>query len=64
MQVMNNGRVGEFDQPLALLENSDSLLSNMVAKTGPVASRKLRLMAEEAAQKQKLVFRPSLETSV
>ncbi len=54
----------EFDQPLALLENSDSLLSNMVAKTGPVASKKLRLMAEEAARRQKLVVSLPCETTV
>ncbi len=52
MQVMSNGRLEEFDQPLSLLEKSDSLLSKMVAKTGRVASRKLRLMAEDAAKRQ------------
>ncbi|XP_064381882.1 ATP-binding cassette sub-family C member 4-like isoform X1 [Halichondria panicea] len=54
--VMSNGRLEEFDQPLSLLENSDSLLSKMVAKTGPVASRKLRLMAEDATRRQNSVF--------
>ena len=56
IQVMSNGRLEEFDQPLSLLENSDSLLSKMVAKTGPVASRKLRLMAEDATRRQNSVF--------
>ncbi len=64
MQVMSNGRLEEFDQPLSLLENSDSLLSKMVSKTGPVASTKLRLMAEDAARRQNSVFSLPLETTV
>ena len=42
----------EFDKPLSLLEKPDSIFSKMVEKTGPVASRKLRQMAEEAARRQ------------
>ena len=52
MQVMSNGRVEEFDKPLSLLKKPGSLLSKMVEKTGPVASRKLRQMAEDAANRQ------------
>ena len=37
----------EFDSPFSLLQNSDSLFTKMVEKTGTSASRKLREMALE-----------------
>ena len=55
--------MGEFDKPLSLLEKSDSLLSKMVEKTGPVASRKLRQMAEEAARRNEEAARRRTSTT-
>lgn len=47
-QVLNAGRVVEFDSPYALVQSPDTLLSRMVGQTGPFASRKLYQMAEDA----------------
>ena len=47
-QVMSKGRVKEFDSPYNLLQNSDSLFTKMVEKTGTSASKKLRQMAADS----------------
>ena len=45
IQVMNKGQLKEFDSPYNLLQNPQSLLHDMVKKTGPSASRQLQQMA-------------------
>ena len=45
---MSKGQVKEFDSPYNLLGNENSLLTKMVEKTGPSASKKLRQMAADA----------------
>jgi ATP-binding cassette subfamily C (CFTR/MRP) protein 4 len=42
---MSKGQVKEFDSPYNLLQNENSLLTKMVEKTGPSASKKLHQMA-------------------
>lgn len=43
--VMDNGTVAEYDTPLALLARPDSLLSALVAETGPETAAHLRALA-------------------
>lgn len=42
---MSQGQLREFGTPYDLLHDHNSLLHNMVEKTGPAASRKLWQMA-------------------
>ena len=51
MQVMSNGQVKEFASPYQLLQNPQSLLYQMVEKTGPEASQKLHEMAHSRASR-------------
>ena len=43
--MLNRGRVKEFGEPYALLQNSESLLQRMIRQTGSNASKKLNTMA-------------------
>lgn len=45
---MSKGQLKEYDSPYHLLQNSQSLLYNMVKKTGPNAAKKLQQMALDA----------------
>ena len=57
IQVMSKGQLKEFDSPYNLLQNPQSLLHDMVKKTGPSASRQLQKMALAAhLARQQLQF--------
>ena len=47
-QVLNEGKVIEFDIPYLLLQNSDSFLSILVSKMGEEAAQQLLEMAKSA----------------
>ena len=49
---MSNGQVKEFDSPYNLLQKRRSHFKKMVEQTGPIASRMLHQMAEEAHLKK------------
>ena len=55
IQVMGDGKVLEYDSPLALLENKKSEFYAMVEKMGAEASRRLHQMAKEADREKKLI---------
>ena len=48
LQVMDAGKIKEFGHAHILLQDPSSLLSRMVEKTGPAASRRLQQMAMDA----------------
>ena len=48
--VLDQGTIREFDTPNALLQNPNSLFSNMVEETGPTNAALLRRLAAEAAK--------------
>ena len=48
MQVLNRGRIKEFDSPHLLLRNRNSLFRKMVKQTGTAAAQKLQRMAYDA----------------
>lgn len=45
MLVMEEGKAVEFDSPIALLEQSDSVFAELVNSTGEDSARALREMA-------------------
>ena len=45
VQVLDGGRLVEFDRPSVLLSNSDSYFSRMVEQTGPTEAEYLRVLA-------------------
>ena len=52
-QVMDDGRIVEYDEPGILLQDPNSLLKTMVDRTGPSASRKLYQIAKETFEGRK-----------
>lgn len=48
LQVLDQGRIKEFDEPYTLLQNQDSMFYKLVQETGPVISAQLFDIAKEA----------------
>ena len=53
IQVMDDGRIMEYDEPGILLQDPNSLLKTMVDRTGPSVSRKLHQIALERLEARK-----------
>lgn len=51
-QVLDAGKVVEFDEPYNLLQKENFLLFDLVSKTGPELSKQLHLIAKEVYQKK------------
>lgn len=47
IQVLQSGRIAEFDEPYVLLQNNSSYFSALVAQTGSKESEKLTEMAKK-----------------
>lgn len=54
IMVMDDGKLVEFDSPHNLLSNENSILSGMVAETGPGMANHLKDIAARAASGNKL----------
>ncbi|XP_074597590.1 ATP-binding cassette sub-family C member 4-like [Brevipalpus obovatus] len=50
--VLDAGKVVEFDEPYNLLHKKNSLLSDLVSKTGPALSKQLHQIAKDVYQKK------------
>ena len=55
MQVLDAGRLKEFDVPYKLLKNPRSLFSKLVSQTGPEEARRLYETARTAYYKDKSI---------
>lgn len=47
--VLDAGKVVEFDEPINLMKNEDGLFASMIKATGKDSAKKLRFMAQKAA---------------
>ena len=47
--VLDAGKVVEFDEPITLMKNEDGIFSSMCRATGKDSAKKLKLMAQKAA---------------
>ena len=45
LQVLSSGKVIEFDTPFNLLQKQQSVFHNMLMRTGPVESQRLKQIA-------------------
>ena len=62
IMVLDFGRIKEFDEPHALLQNSASVLSFMISKVGEEDKKKLIQIAREAHKKRKKAKRRKKRT--
>ena len=61
--VMEDGKVGEYDTPKVLVNNKNSLFSQLIDQTGPSNAALLRKLANEDADLDKLLEVPEVVLS-
>ena len=62
MQVLDAGRLKEFDAPYSLLKKPRTLFSQLVTQTGPNEAKRLYEIARETFYKQKTI--PEIDEEV